>query len=108
MKIYIVGLALVLAPLGLGQGKPSAPFHDPNDPDDPGERLEYKGEVKVPKDGKVSIPFLEPFGREPSCEFEGATIPGQAPQVTPYYATIKAKPGKKLRYRCAGIKHENK
>jgi hypothetical protein len=87
--------------------KPKAPFSDPNDPDDPAMKLEYKGELTVPKNGLVQISFTpEPFGREPGCSFEGGTLPGKAPKVTRYYAEIQAKPKAKMKYRCSGIRPE--
>jgi hypothetical protein len=93
--------------------KPHAPYADPNspDPDDPEAklRIEYKGELTVPKNGKVVILFFpDYFVREPGCSFEGGTLPGKAPVITNYFAKLKAKPGAKMKYRCAGVKHEEK
>lgn len=106
----LVALSLIFTGTALAQ-KPKAPFSDPNDPDDPALRLEYKGELTVPKDGKVLIPFMEPFQREPSCSFDGGTLPAKRA----YYivdkgeviaVSITAKPKAKLHYHCRGVKRE--
>jgi hypothetical protein len=102
----LFAFSLLAASVALAQ-KPLAPFSDPNDTDNPGQKLIFEQTITVPKDGKVVIPFFPPFQRTPGCAFEGGTIPGEAPKVTAEEASIKAKRGAKMHYRCAGIRKDS-
>ena len=90
------------------QGKPAAPFSNPNDPDDPRDRQEYEGELTVPRNGHVVISFDKEFANPPSCSFSGGTVPGKRPEITKEFAKIQARPGKELKWECHGVKGESK
>jgi hypothetical protein len=95
---------LLFASVALAQ-KSATPFKNPNyDADDPRNNQKVEVTVTVPKDGIVRVPFMEPFGREPSCHFQGGTLPGKRPEVTKFYAMIKAKPKAKMTVTCEGVK----
>jgi len=98
---------ILLILLLLLQGKPAAPFQDPNyDPDDPKARLVYEGDL-TPSDGNLSVTFdKEPFKRPPSCSFSGGTLPGEQPKISATGAKLKVKSGVKTHYKCEGLKKD--
>jgi hypothetical protein len=79
--------------------------HPNTDPDEEGmEHQTLEGDVKVPRSGVITIPFFPPFKAPPTCEFKGATIPGEWPEVTAEQAKMKAKKHRTMHYQCRGVK----
>lgn len=96
---------ILILMLLLFQGRPH-PFSNPNDADDPSQRLVYEGKLKA-EDGRIAIPFLpERFALPPSCSFKGDTLPGKPPVITSESASLVIKKGGTISYKCEGRRGE--
>lgn len=96
---------IILALLLFSQERPH-PFSNPNDADDPSQRLVYEGQITAKKN-TVVIPFLpERFALPPSCSFKGATLPGKIPDVTRDSASLEVRKGGTITYKCEGRRGE--
>jgi hypothetical protein len=98
-------LLLLQSPTRAYKGNPN------DDPEMAGQRLEYESDVKMPKSGKVTIPFFpDEFRLPPSCSIENKTSrkrPIYAEDATATdHLILKGKPGDVAHYNCHGIKHE--
>lgn len=81
--------------------------HPNTDPDEEGlYHQTFAGRVKVPHGGLLKIAFPAPFRFAPTCEFDGATLPGKQAKFSRdnQSVSIQAKAGKTMHYSCVGVK----
>lgn len=108
---FLIAFLLLASPI-FAQ-KPKAPFSDPNDTDDPGQKLVYEGDREADETGSVLIVFDEPFSKTPSIDdISGDTVSGnrihyiENANGETIAITIIIKPHGKVHYHCKGIKSE--
>ena len=107
MRIEIIRLLLVLLLL---QGR-AYKGNVNDDPELAGQRLEYEADVKIPKNGKVTIPFFPEFRFPPTCSISNKTHPKHSIYAEDTTATdhliLKGSVGDIAHYNCHGVKRDS-
>lgn len=83
------------------------PLNNPNTDADSGPKQELKGDVLIPKSGKISIPFFPPFKIPASCSFfdkkKGIV---EVLMDSPEGVILKGKKGHTIHYDCKGLQKD--